>query len=192
MAHTLAARASSFGAAFCLLSAMAVIALTSSYRIKQSPTEVFPPTVTMAVPEPPKPPPPTPDAHPQNSGDVLTIAPIAPPPTLATASQVATVLAIASQPAEITQPSWARVPRDLARFYPHGALRQNVEGRAVLDCLVSTTGALACAIVSETPAGWGFGAAALQIAGEYRMRPAMRDGAPVEGRYRMAVPFDLR
>lgn len=145
----------------------------------------------MADPEQPKPPP-TPRTHTQSVGDVLAIEPVASAPTLAIGPQDGTTLAFASPPAEITLPTWARVPRDLTRFYPHGALRQNVEGRAVLDCLVSTTGSLACALASETPTGWGFGPAALQIASEYRMIPATRDGAPVEGRYRMVVPFDLR
>src|SRR5262249_18799687 len=96
------------------------------------------------------------------------------------------------EPPLITRPSWARVPRELQRFYPRAAVRQNVEGRAVLDCLVSTAGPLAWAVAAETPAGWGFGAAALEIAAQYRMVPATRDGVPIEGRYRMAVPFDLR
>jgi hypothetical protein len=32
----------------------------------------------------------------------------------------------------------------------------------------------------------------MQIARDHRMAPAMRDGVPVEGRYRMRVPFELR
>jgi hypothetical protein len=47
-------------------------------------------------------------------------------------------------------------------------------------------------VVSETPANWGFGRAALEIAGDYRMVPAMRDGQAIEGRYRMRVPFEVR
>jgi hypothetical protein len=45
--------------------------------------------------------------------------------------------------------------------------------------------------MSETPRGWGFGEAALAIAADHRMAPATRNGAPVEGRYTMRVPFEL-
>ncbi len=46
--------------------------------------------------------------------------------------------------------------------------------------------------MSETPANWGFGLAALRISRDYRMVPAMRDGQAVEGRHWMRVPFEVR
>ena len=94
-------------------------------------------------------------------------------------------------PPTISNPHWLQTPRDLARFYPARAVRREIEGVAQLDCLVTAAGTLRCTVVSETPANWGFGAAALQIAESYRMAPAMRDGVAVEGRYRMHVPFQL-
>jgi protein TonB len=63
---------------------------------------------------------------------------------------------------------------------------------ALPPTITNPLGALDCAVVSETPAGWGFGAAAVAIARDHRMAPATQDGRPVEGRYRMAVPFRLR
>jgi protein TonB len=95
-------------------------------------------------------------------------------------------------PPTILNPQWVRRPRDLARYYPARALSRGQEGRAVLDCVVSVTGALACVVVSETPASWGFGDAALRISRDYQMVPATRDGAPVEARHRMVVPFELQ
>lgn len=89
----------------------------------------------------------------------------------------------------ITQPVWIQRPRNPARFYPRAAFIQGVEGEVVLDCDVEVNGRLQCEVTSETPAGHGFGDAALAIAAAHVMQPAMRDGAPVRARYRMIVPF---
>jgi TonB family protein len=89
----------------------------------------------------------------------------------------------------ITQPVWLSQPRNLARFYPRDAFMRGLNGQVVLDCIVETTGRLGCTIASETPRELGFGAAALAIASEHVMQPALHDGAPVRGRYRMVVPF---
>jgi protein TonB len=89
----------------------------------------------------------------------------------------------------ITRPHWRRRPSDLQRYYPRRALSVGVEGDVVLDCLVRVDGALNCAVESEDPTGWGFADAAQRIAAAHRMAPATRGGVPVEGRYRMRVPF---
>jgi len=89
----------------------------------------------------------------------------------------------------ITQPVWIQRPRNPARFYPRAAFIQGVEGEVVLDCDVEVNGRLQCEVTSETPAGHGFGDAALAIAAAHVMQPAMRDSAPVRARYRMIVPF---
>jgi protein TonB len=94
-------------------------------------------------------------------------------------------------PVVVTSPHWLRRPAGLDAYYPRRAMTRNMEGQVVLDCLVNTSGALGCAVVSETPSNWGFGEAALRISRDYRMSPALRNGAPVEGRYRMVVPFRL-
>ena len=48
------------------------------------------------------------------------------------------------------------------RYYPERAQREEVQGSARLDCRVTETLTLAdCSIVSETPPGYGFGAAAV-------------------------------
>jgi protein TonB len=91
----------------------------------------------------------------------------------------------------ITRPEWVRRPSGLTVYYPRRALNRGIEGEAALTCVVSVTGHLDCAVVSETPTGWGFGEAAIRIARDHRMVPAMRDGIAVEGRYSMRVPFQL-
>lgn len=97
-----------------------------------------------------------------------------------------------ARPVLITRPDWIARPGDLGRYYPARAIRVNREGAVELNCLVGTDGRLACTVLSETPAGYGFGEAALAIARDHQMAPAMRDGVPVEGSYRMRVPFTLQ
>jgi TonB family protein len=94
-----------------------------------------------------------------------------------------------SEPVVITNPVWVSRPRNLVRFYPRDAFMRGLSGQVVLDCLVETTGRLTCTIGSETPESQGFGAAAMAIAAEHVMQPALQNGAAVRGRYRMVVPF---
>lgn len=94
-----------------------------------------------------------------------------------------------SEPVVITSAIWIERPRNPERYYPRDAFMRGVAGEVVLDCDVDVAGRLSCAVASETPPGQGFGDAALRIAGAHVMRPAMQDGTPVRGRYRMVVPF---
>lgn len=61
------------------------------------------------------------------------------------------------------------------------AQRRNVEGRVVLDCLIGTDLAVRCRALSETPSGYGFAAAALQVAQQFRSAPTLDDGRPAAG-----------
>jgi hypothetical protein len=55
-------------------------------------------------------------------------------------------------------------------------------GRAEMSCSVSALGTLeGCRILSEVPAGMGFGAAALSMAAIFHMRPKAIDGSNVAG-----------
>lgn len=98
-------------------------------------------------------------------------------------------------PPMITQPSWSQLPsaRDMARFYPERAQRRGVEGSATISCGVTATGALrACSIVGESPAGEGFGEAALKMSSRFKMRPMTRDGQAVSGgTVRIPIRFTL-
>lgn len=93
------------------------------------------------------------------------------------------------EPVTVTDPVWISRPRNPERFYPREAFMQGLAGQVVLDCDVDVAGRLTCVVASETPAGRGFGDAALRIANAHVMRPATRDGAPAPARYRMVVPF---
>jgi protein TonB len=195
MAQTLAMRATSLAASTALLALAGIAALTVSWTVARlAPQPEGPVIISEQEPvTPPAPTPVIPRTHPvdttattDQSTDVATTV-------KASADTGPTGPAVPDLgPPTISNPHWLQVPRDLARYYPAMALRRGIEGAVQLDCLVTTTGALQCSVVSETPASWGFGAAAIRIAQDYRMVPATHDGAPVEARYRMRVPFQLR
>jgi protein TonB len=194
MAQSLAMRATSLAASAALLALAGIAALTVSWTVARlAPTTEGP--VIVSEPEPTMPPPSAPI--------IPRTRPVEATQPSDQAAEVATTVEITTDPGDtgpavpnpgpptISNPRWLQTPRDLARYYPMMALRRDIEGAVQLDCLVTTTGALQCTVISETPTTWGFGAAAIRISQDYRMVPATRDGAPVEGRYRMRVPFRL-
>jgi TonB family protein len=84
----------------------------------------------------------------------------------------------------ITKPDWLTKPSgdDFARDYPPIAMMMGLEGQSSIKCKVNEAGALeACTVISEQPAGIGFGQAAIQMSGLFRMKPQTVDGAPVGG-----------
>lgn len=79
---------------------------------------------------------------------------------------------------------WLKRPGvdDFLAVFPEQARRQGISGRATLRCEVSARGTMqACIVVEETPAGFGYGAAALRLAPKFIMSPPMQDGRPVPG-----------
>ena len=65
-------------------------------------------------------------------------------------------------------------------------------GHATMRCIVEVTGRLRdCKITSESPAGRGFGAATLKTAHLFRVRPATRDGQPVEAVITIPLKWQL-
>lgn len=99
----------------------------------------------------------------------------------------------APHPHVITQPDWLAkpTPEDLMRHYPGAAWALGLEGRAVLDCTVEISGALAgCRVTAEAPPELGFGRAALLISRGFRMRPMTVDGAPASGG-KVTIPIDF-
>lgn len=88
--------------------------------------------------------------------------------------------------------SWSQRPsaRRISDAYPQRALREGVGGRVVLDCVVQPSLDVNCTVASETPAGEGFGRAALSAAGAYRASPTLSNGQSAVGaRTRISVAF---
>lgn len=88
-------------------------------------------------------------------------------------------------------PIWLTRPQPV---FPERALVAGVQGGVVaLECVAEVSGRLGqCRVVSESPAGYDFGANALEAAAESRIQPRRVNGASVPSkinfnvRYRMA------
>jgi protein TonB len=195
MAQTLGVRATSVMASALLLGAVVIAALSAKMTLEVM-TLVGPPPVPTVIeaPTPPKPPPPIVREAPPEAP--VTDEPFTPASLPTNSQQPPTETALPFErpagPPEITHPRWLLRPSNLAAYYPPRAVGREVEGEVLLDCRVLTTGHLSCSILSETPESYGFGQAALRIARDHRMSPAMRNGVAIEGRYRMRVPFELQ
>ena len=87
--------------------------------------------------------------------------------------------------------SAAAAPQAAAmRYYPPAAQKAGVEGKAMINCLLAAGGLTDCRVVSESPEGYGFGVAAVQMSVLFDMRPELRDGQPVVER--VTIPIDFR
>ena len=68
---------------------------------------------------------------------------------------------------------------EMADAYPVAALRLGVSGQTQIDCFVAADGKpYDCSVLSEDPAGFGFGEAALRLAPHFQMTPGVEPGRP--------------
>lgn len=185
-------RTTSLIASAGLLGAAVIAALTMSITMLPPPAGIDGNIIDMVTERPPEPPPIIRESTPPppSSTDLVEPQPFEPVQTIETsASNTPHFVETGPAVETITRPHWLRRPSNLQIYYPRRAIQNEINGDVVLDCLVTIAGALNCSVVSETPPQWGFGAAALRIAADHRMEPAVRNGVAVEGRYRMRVPF---
>lgn len=101
---------------------------------------------------------------------------------------------VAVADAKVISPRWNRRPSalDVARVYPAAARRAAVDGAASVSCVVTAEGRLTdCKVEAETPAGPGFGEAALQLTPLFRMEPLDAFGIPVQDRT-IRIPIQFR
>ena len=102
-----------------------------------------------------------------------------------------TGVAQAAEPT-VTPPDWLRRlrPEQLLSVWPKRALETGRGGKATIGCTVTTEGALRdCVVVSERPAGSGFGVAALALTPQLLMKPATANGVPVPSKISIPVVF---
>ncbi len=73
---------------------------------------------------------------------------------------------------------WAQRPtaRRIRELYPQRALREAIGGRVHMDCTIQADLTAVCAVANESPAGQGFGRAALAASIAYRAQPTLSDG----------------
>ncbi len=93
-----------------------------------------------------------------------------------------------------TKADWLKQPTsaDVLGVWPMGAWRKSLSGSAKISCQVSVHGALmGCTVASETPAGEGFGAAAIALTPQFLMKPATRDGRPIVSTVNIPVNFKM-
>lgn len=105
---------------------------------------------------------------------------------------MAVFLAGAPAAAQDRAPDWVKTPsaRDIASVWPSVALKEGIGGKAIIACIVTVQGTLrACRIDSESPAGKGFGGAALVLSSQFLLKPALKNGAPVEAGVRIPIDF---
>jgi protein TonB len=84
----------------------------------------------------------------------------------------------------ISKPTWVRLPDtyDMDLYYPPDARLRRLSGRSVMQCFVTDEGRLEkCRVLSEEPAGSGFGAATLKLAPKFQMQTKTSLGQPVGG-----------
>ena len=110
-----------------------------------------------------------------------------PPPPPAPA-----IVTAESRPAEAAplRPVWVELPGadDMSNKYPAKAYADRLGGRVALNCEIAPDGGLTgCKVLSENPAGSGFGSAALELTPKFRMQTAFADGRRATGA-RLTIP----
>lgn len=140
-----------------------------------------PPTVvTIERPDKPKPTPPNVvHVHQSSQPPITTSPPLVPlktdgPPIETTTPPVLPTGPTAigpEKPSEVINPGpvaprWSRFPDSsaLAEYYPSKAADAEVEGQATVQCVVlDAAGRVSCVVLSESPGGYGFGAATVRM-----------------------------
>ena len=87
-----------------------------------------------------------------------------------------------------------RPPQDLIdAAFPKMARSGGISGVAVLLCVVPTPGRpKSCSVAAERPSRRGFGAAALGLYPQFRIRPVMKGDQVVQAQVLVPVTFDIR
>lgn len=90
-----------------------------------------------------------------------------------------------------TDIAWLKTPGfiDMDLAYPRAAFRDGVSGSVLLNCAVDDHGHLAdCRLLSENPAGAGFGLAAIRLSAKYQLAEHSKSG---RAQRRVRISFAL-
>jgi hypothetical protein len=104
-------------------------------------------------------------------------------------------LTVGDTPADVAgdRVVWLQTPSgtDVLRVFPRPALMRNVGGQVEMRCRVLPDGGVGhCDVVQESPAGWGFGSAAQQLASKYRVSMRGRDHPEPGSWVTVSVPME--
>jgi TonB family protein len=89
---------------------------------------------------------------------------------------------------------WSATPtgEDFVRNYPPKAVQLGIDATVIVQCDLEFSGHVSmCKLVSERPAGWGFGDAALKMVTSFKAKPLTADGKPVAGQ-QVKIPIGFR
>jgi len=95
-------------------------------------------------------------------------------------------------PGGVVALNWAAMPTEEQIWwsYPPAAMATRASGMVTLRCGVTPAGATEnCRVIEETPAGLGFGAAALTLSTQFVFRPKVACGQAVEGDVSIPIRF---
>ena len=92
----------------------------------------------------------------------------------------------------ISNPQWSRPPIATVNDFPQRALDRNISGSATVECTATPSGRPAgCRVTSESHPDIGFGEAAIRIVQRGQLSPRTIDGAAVNSKFTVRVPFTL-
>ena len=97
-----------------------------------------------------------------------------------------------TRPVVVGETDWLRrpTPAQLADAWPAAAKQAGTTGKVLMNCLLAYDGTLKdCRVISETPPGLGFGAAALGLAGAFQLMPVVDGQSATDGRIIIPVRF---
>lgn len=93
------------------------------------------------------------------------------------------------------RPEWIErlTQAQMRPYWPRFAVQTRTNGSAALACQVNAGNrARRCYVLGETPAGIGFGRAAMRMAHLFRIRPPQRDGVPQHDAWvRIRIEFEI-
>lgn len=87
---------------------------------------------------------------------------------------------------------WARQPQVLADDFPARALEREISGSAAVSCRSRADGSVVnCRVTSETPAGMGFGRAAIRVVQRAQLSPKSVDAMTRDQEFTVTMTFNL-